>query len=251
MKLNKQIDGGYRFLTGIAPYSSGVVSLPGYEIVHVTLRKPMPYRDGFGVIDQLLAAQSRPRQALCAIELRSPAPFTFAGFAEFNRGYQDILVDWALLVNGQNPIARTNVAPAVGPPDEPSLYAFSYTLPCRDEDVEPTFIIAGAGELTSSELSADYIVRAGETSVDAMRDKATQVMHIMESRLSGLGVTWSNITAVDIYTVYPLQPFIEPVILQKMGPAVIHGLRWFYSRPPIIDVEFEMDMRGVRREERY
>ena len=30
--------GNYRFLPGIAPYSCGVVSAPGYEIVHVLVR---------------------------------------------------------------------------------------------------------------------------------------------------------------------------------------------------------------------
>ena len=34
--------GGYRFLPGIAPFSSGVVAAAGYQIVHVTLRGPIP-----------------------------------------------------------------------------------------------------------------------------------------------------------------------------------------------------------------
>jgi hypothetical protein len=35
-----------------------------------------------------------------------------------------------------------------------------------------------------------------------------------------------------------------------MGASAVHGLHWFYSRPPIVGLEFEMDLRGVRREER-
>ena len=34
--------GGYRFLPGIEPYSSGVIAEPGFEIVHVTLSSPVP-----------------------------------------------------------------------------------------------------------------------------------------------------------------------------------------------------------------
>lgn len=108
--------GGYRFLPGIAPFSSGAVAMPGFEVVHATLRAPMPWRDGFALIDRHLREQSRPRGALCAIELRSPAPFSFGGFDEFNAGYQALLKDWNLLVDGENPIARTNVAPVVGAP---------------------------------------------------------------------------------------------------------------------------------------
>jgi hypothetical protein len=35
-----------------------------------------------------------------------------------------------------------------------------------------------------------------------------------------------------------------------MGPAAVHGVHWYLSRPPIEGLEYEMDMRGVRREVR-
>src|SRR5438093_1480239 len=121
--------GGYRFLPGIEPYSSGAVALPGHAIVHVTLCAPVPWRDGFALVDRHLRAESRPRTALCAIALRIPKPLSFDGFAEFNAGYREQLVAWGLLVDGANPIARTNVAPLVGAPLSPSLYAFAYVPP--------------------------------------------------------------------------------------------------------------------------
>lgn len=242
--------GNYRFLPGIAPYSSGVVATPGYEIVHVGLRQPRPYRDGFELIEQYLTAQGRPRQALCAIELRSPRPFTFVGFTEFNAGYQALLAAWELLVGGANPIARTNVAPAVAPPAEPALYAFSYTAPLGDMAGGPTFVVAGAGDLKRGGLAAENVVRPGETSAAAMGEKAAHVMGIMQERLAGLQVGWEAVTAVDIYTVYPIQPLLSKHILTMMGPAASHGVHWFYSRPPIADLAFEMDMRGVRQEVR-
>src|SRR5687767_4935164 len=114
--------GHYRFLPGIAPYSSGVVAMSGHQVIHATLRAPVPWRDGFALIERHLRGEDRPRAALCAIALRSPKPFTFDGFAEFNAGYRAVLDSWGLLVDGANPIARTNVAPLVGAPAEPSLY---------------------------------------------------------------------------------------------------------------------------------
>ncbi|MBI1881825.1 MAG: RidA family protein [Chloroflexi bacterium] len=250
MKLTDNPNGNYRFLTGSAPYSSGVVAIPGYEIVHATLGRPLPYRQGFQLIAQHLSAQDRPRQALCAIELRSPKPFTFEGFAEFNRGYQEILVDWDLLVAGQNPVARTNVAPEMYPPDEPVLFAFSYTVPNDHPFTPPTFVVAGAGDVQDSMLSAEAIVRPGETSVEAMREKAAYVMDRMQARLAGLQVTWSDVTCLDVYTVQPLQPFLALTILQATEAAAINGVHWYYSRPPIEGLEFEMDVRGIRREVR-
>lgn len=248
MKLMANPKGNYVFLTGIAPYSSGAAAMPGYEIVHVTLRRPLPYRQGFELIQQHLQAQDRPKNALCAIQLRSPKPFSFEGFSEFNRGYQGLLQDWDLLVEGHNPVARTNVAPEVQPPAEPVLYAFSFTAPAGGDDHFRTFVIAGAGELAEGSLSPDAIVRAGETSPEAMQAKAAHVMGIMQSRLAGLQMTWDDVTAVDIYTVHAIGHLLADEILNPMGAAAVHGVRWFYSRPPIKGLEYEMDMRGVQKE---
>ena len=239
--------GGYRFLPGIAPYSCGVVSAPGFEIVHVTLHRPVPFLAGFEVIARHLASDGRPRAALCGVELRSPRPFTFAGFAEFNAGYARVLEDWGLFVGGVNPVARTNVAPEVLSPDEPALYGFSYARPDPD-GLPPTFVVAGAGELPEGVLAADAIVRAGDTSAEGIVAKARFVMDLMEDRLRGLGVAWPGVTAIDLYTVHPTDRVVPDVVLSRAGTASTHGVRWFYSRPPIVGIEFEMDLRGVRTE---
>ena len=248
MRLIDNPHGNYRFLTGIAPYSSGVVAAPGYEVVRATLQEPLPYRQGFDLIDRHLAAQQRPGAALCAVELRAPRPWPFEGFAAFNQGYQRLLADRGLLLDGQNPIARTNVAPEVAAPAEPALYAFSYTMPWAGPSWPVTFVVAGAGELPEGALSAEAIVRAGETSAEAMWAKAAFVIGLMRGRLAGLGATSNAITVVDLYTIHSPEPFLRSVILEAMGPAAIHSVHWYYSRPPIAGLEFEMDMRGVRRE---
>ena len=236
--------GHYRFLPGIAPYSSGVVAMPGHQVVHATLRAPVPWRDGFALIDRHLRGEDRPRAALCAIALRSPKPFTFDGFAEFNAGYRAVLDSWDLLVEGANPIARTNVAPLVGAPAEPSLYGFAYTLPGATP--RPTFVVAGSGEVV--ELAAERIVRRGETSPDAIREKAAFVMNVMQTRLRGLAADWPDVTTIDVYTPHPIEPFVRDVLLGTAGAAAIHGVRWYPSHPPIVGLEYEMDMRGVARE---
>jgi hypothetical protein len=115
MPLIPHPQGQYLFLPGIAPYSCGAVSAPGFEIAHVTLHRPTPYRQGFDLIENHLEREGRPKAALCGVELRSPRPFTFQGFAEFNAEYASMLKDWGLFVDGINPVARTNVAPGVKP----------------------------------------------------------------------------------------------------------------------------------------
>src|SRR5688572_13310504 len=108
--------GGFRFMRGIAPYSSGAVAMEGYEVAHATFSPAPPYRKGFEEIDRHLRKLGRPPEALCGIELRSPRPFTFAGFNEFNQRYLELLEKRGILAGGLNPVARTNVAPEIDPP---------------------------------------------------------------------------------------------------------------------------------------
>ncbi|HXJ78431.1 MAG TPA: RidA family protein [Candidatus Methylomirabilis sp.] len=238
--------GGYRFLPGIPAFSSGTVAMPGHEIVHVTLEAPVPWRDGFARIDRHLNEQGRPRAALCGIELRSPEPFTFDGFAEFNQGYRALLAEWKILVGDDNPIPRTNVAPVTAAPSVPSLYAFAYTVAGRT--AAPTFIVAGAGEMRDRARGAEGIVRHGDTSPEGMREKARHVLGVMDERLRGLGADWDRVTVIDVYTAESIHGFLVEDILRPAGRAAVHGVRWFPSRPPIRGLEFEMDLRGVARE---
>ncbi len=248
MSLVYHPEGNYRFLPGIAPYSCGAVSFPGFEIVHAVFQQPLPYREGFARIAGHLAAVARPKATLCGVELRSPAPFSFPGFAAFNGEYAAILREWGLFVNGINPVARTNVAPVVRPPAEPVLYGFSYTRPC-DHTQPLTFVVAGAGELPEGILAADSIVARGDTSPNGIATKAVFVMNLMERRLLGLGADWSLVNAIDVYTIHSLDSILPELVLNRVGPAIAHGVRWHYTRPPITDIEFEMDLRGTRTEE--
>jgi hypothetical protein len=234
--------GNYAFLKGIAPYSAGVVAEAGCEVVHVRFERYIPLRAGFDAVEQHLKRAGRPLQAMCGMELRSPKPFTFAGFHQFNAGYIDVLKKWDVLLDGMNPVARTNIAPAVDPPEEPSLYGFSYTVPSKAS--RKTFVVAGAGELPEGSLDPHDVIRRGESNAAAIREKAHFVMGLMEGRLRGLGVEWNDVTVSEIYTVHDIRPFVEEELLRRMEKGGAHGLTWHYSRPPIESIEYEMDLRG-------
>lgn len=245
MRLVDHPSGNYRFLPGIAPYSCGVVSVPGFEIVNVTLQRPTPYRAGFEKIATLLAERGRPKAALCAISLRSPRPYTFQGFADFNAEYAALLQSWGVFVNGANPVARTNVAPVIHPPSEPVLYGFSFTRPCAEID-PPTCIVAGAGELPEGILARHDIVALGDTSPQGLVTKARFVMDLMERRLRGLGLDWAMVSMANVYTAHSIAELLPTVVLSRMGSAGIHGVHWHFTRPPIEEIEFEMDLRCTR-----
>ena len=174
--------GNYFFLKGIAPYSAGVVAEADFEIVHVRLRRYVPLRAGFDAVKGHLKRAGRPLQAMCGMELRSPQPFSFTGFNQFNAGYIAALKKWNIHLDGMNPVARTNIAPEVNPPGEPSLYGFSYTVPSKA--TRKTFVVAGAGELPEGSLDPNDVVWRGESSAGAIQEKAHFVMGLMSHGLS-------------------------------------------------------------------
>ena len=70
----------------------------------------------------------------------------------------------------------------------------------------------------------------------------------MNTRLTGLGARHEQLTMIDVYTAHDLRSSLADILIPEIPAAAAAGIRWFYSRPPIVDIEFEMDMRGVRRE---
>ncbi|MBL8815792.1 MAG: hypothetical protein JNL58_07155 [Planctomyces sp.] len=248
--LRKHPAGDYSFVPGIAPYSCGVISSPGFEIVHVTLRNMVSWQAGFELIRQVLRDERRDQTALCAVSLRSPKPFSFAGFSEFNTEYEAVLRSWGVFVENLNPIARTNIVPETLPPAEPSLFGFAYTRPCPPS-LSPTFVVAGAGELPEGFLNRDCIHCLGDVSPDGILAKSRFVLNLMSTRLQSLGTGWQEVTRTNVYTVYPVNDVVERVLEPAIGPASRLGISWFYSRPPIEEIEYEMDVRGVRCEKLF
>ncbi|MEE3234336.1 MAG: RidA family protein [Candidatus Latescibacterota bacterium] len=236
--------GNYHFLKGIDPYSCGVVANQGFEIIHAKLSAPVELNMGFDYIANYLEDLSLERNALCAMELRSPKPYSMQGFIEFNSNYCQTLQKWGLYVDGLNPIARTNIAPQFAPPNSPQLHAFSYVTK-NPHVLRKTLVVAGAGELIEGLLETNRIIRPGDTSNDAIAEKARYVLQVMTDRLKGLGGNWELINCIDVYTIYPLVDLLSSEILPALDISHHNGIHWYYSRPPVIDIDFEMDMRGT------
>jgi hypothetical protein len=238
--------GNYRYIPGVFQYSAGVAAMPGYEIRRVRFRQPVPLAQGFERVAAYFAAVGRPLTAFCSCELRSPAPFSEDGFRAFNEAYVTTLGRWGLFDKGINPVARSNVCPQIDPPPEPSFHAFAFTVAAPK--AAPTFVISGSGEAPEGRGSyAEHIVRRGETGADAMRAKACFVLGEMERRLGALGFAWADATATQAYTVRDLFPFLADEIVRR--GAARAGLTWHFSRPPVRELEFEMDCRGIANEQ--
>lgn len=238
-------EAGYRFIPAVFQYSAGIAALPGFRIERARFARPVPLAEGWRRIAAHLDALGRPRSAFCACELRSPAPFTEAGFTAFNRAYAAVLAEWGVLRDGHNPVARSNVCPELAPPAEPGFHAFCYTMP--DPGAAPSFVVAGSGETLEGQANyRDHIVAPGDTSAAGMRAKARWVLGEMERRMAALDTGWGMVTGVQVYTVHDIHPFLAEEVVRR--GAARHGLTWQFCRPPVQGLDFEMDCRGLALE---
>jgi hypothetical protein len=183
-----------------------------------------------------------PLLAFCACELRSPAPFTDAGFIAFNRHYCGTLERWGIMAGDKNPVARSNVCPEVDKPAAPAFHAFCFARAVPD--ALGSFVISGSGEAEEGHASyRDRTVRFGDTSPGGMREKAGFVLDRMEQRMEAVGAMWSDTTAAQAYTVFDVHPFFQDEIVRR--GAARHGLTWHLARPPVQGLDYEMDCRSV------
>lgn len=238
--------GHYRFIPAVFQYSSGAAALPGYEIERVRFERWLPLAQGFAAAASYIRAAGQPLTSFCACELRSPAAFTEDGFRKFNEHYVKTLAEWGIYDGSRNPVARSNVCPEIDPPSEPSFHAFCFTRP--SQGAAPSFVIAGGAEARGG--SAPYterIVRYRDLSPDALREKVRfTVQEQMEKRLAEFGFGWQHTTAVQAYSIRDFHPVMTDELVKR--GAMRGGLTWHFARPPVIDLEFEMDCRRVMRE---
>jgi hypothetical protein len=237
--------GNYRFIPAVFQYSSGAAANPDFEIERVRFDKPVTLADGFALAADVILGAGRPLTAFCACELRSPAAFTEDGFRAFNEHYVKTLAQWGLFDGTVNPVARSNVCPEIDPPAEPSFYAFCFTRPLLG--AKPSFVIAGGAEARGGSGSyPERIVRYRDLSPQGFAEKVRFTVGEMETRLGAFGFGWNDTTAAQAYTVHDFHPVVADELVRR--GAARSGVTWHYARPPVVDLEFEMDCRRVAQE---
>ncbi|MFC4350231.1 hypothetical protein ACFOW6_01615 [Fodinicurvata halophila] len=241
-EISRMSEGGYAYVPGVFQYSAGVAALSGFRIERVRFSEVVPLQEGFSRVAKHLESLGRPLAAFCACELRSPGQFSEEGFRTFNAAYGDVLRKWGIIRDEINPVARANVCPEGMGPDEPGFHAFCYTVPSEQED--HSFVIAGSGEAPEGKGNyRDHIIRRGDTSPEGVREKARWVLDEMERRMAFFGAGWQETTGVQLYTVHDVHELVPEEIVGR--GAARHGLTWHFARPPVQELDYEMDCRRV------
>ena len=89
-------------------------------------------------------------------------------------------------------------------------------------------------------------MRYRDLSPEGLKEKVRFTTRQQESRMEEFGFGWKDATAVQAYTVHDFHPVIVEELVRR--GATRPGLTWHFARPPVIDLEFEMDCRRVMRE---
>jgi hypothetical protein len=111
----------------------------------------------------------------------------------------------------------------------------------------PSFVVAGGAEARGGAGSyPERIVRYRDLSLEGLKEKVRFTVSAMESRLGAFGFGWKDTTAVQAYTVHDFHPVMSDELVRR--GATRSGLTWHFARPPVIDLEYEMDCRRVLRE---
>ena len=232
---------GYRFLPGGPVFAGGAVAEPGYEVVHALLARWLPLEQGYALVEAHLKSLGRPMHALCGMQLRLPRQLSAGEFSEFNAPYVARLKAWDLLYEGQNPISRTNVSPALNAPQEPSLHAFSYSVAATRGAA--TFTMSGMTERGPG----TSVIALGDVSPEGMQRKLAHVIAVVSGRLVELGFDWRDATHVELYAAEEI-PGAMAVLGAKAAGAMPRGVRWHYGRPPVVGLELELEARAIARE---
>ena len=79
-----------------------------------------------------------------------------------------------------------------------------------------------------------------------LRNYVEAIVATMEKRMGEFGFGWKDATAAQTYTVHDFHAVFAEELVRR--GAARSGLTWHFARPPVIDLEYEMDCRRVLRE---
>ncbi len=230
--------GSYRFLPAITAYSAGFAASEGYEITALRLQNCPTLASGLERIDQELEGRGLPASALAGLQLRSPGAFSFEAFGKFNDEYRQLLIDRGLIIDGVNPISRTNVIP-IHQKSAATSIAVAFIVHPSQGHGGSDFVVAGAAEI-SGDLGPENIVARGDASQEGLSLKVDCVLDIMLERLRALEASDGSPTTINVYTAHEISGLSEKIAI-KLPSTSKNGFTTWLTKPPVEELEFEMD----------
>lgn len=231
----------FSYIPAINAYSSGVTPAAGYSLVGLRFDKPTTFLKAIEYLDKYLPTVGLDPTNIVSFEFRSPKPFSFNGFGDFNEVYYNELKRRNLLIDSINPIARTNVSPVYMQITEPLLFGLHVLKESNTPNKD--YVVAGSGEVDGA-LDPNNIIARGDLTPSGLEKKARFVLEEMRNRLLALRNEYVMPTEVNVYTVHEIAGL--PALIDEYLPGLAKScINIWVSAPPIIEVEFEMDLRRL------
>lgn len=239
MKLELHPNKKFSYIPAISAYSSGVVPSLGYCLVGLRFNEPLNFLSALNYLYDYLPRVDLDPFNIVSFEFRCPQPFSFAGFDDFNTVYFNELGRRKLLIGEINPIARTNVSPLLTELSEPVLFG-SHVLK-ETSQLNNDFVVAGSGEVKGP-LDPGNIIARADLSQRGLEEKVNFVLEEMLNRLLTLKEKYIEPTEINVYTVHHIPNLIDIINdhLPGLAKSCVHLWK---CAPPILEVEFEMDLR--------
>jgi hypothetical protein len=241
MDLNIHPNNKFSYIPAINAYSSGVAPLKGFKLVGIRFDKPTIFSDSLKILANYLPKINLDMSNIVSFEFRSPMPFSFNGFSDFNKQYYDQLGKLELLINDINPIARTNVSPLFTEIKEPVL--FGLHVLSETSETNQDFVVAGSGEV-KGDLDPKNIIARADLTQKGVEQKVLFVLEEMKQRLFTLKGKYIEPTEINVYTVHEIPNLIN-IINEYLPGLAKSSIHVWKCAPPILEVEFEMDLRRL------
>jgi hypothetical protein len=192
----------------------------------------VPLGEGLEAARRHVESAGRTAVAIAGFELRIPKQLSREGFTAFNAPYVERLAAMGLTSDDGPVTTRTNVAPTVPGVAEPSVHAFTYTVPGRGRTAV-AFRLSGAAETRTDGTATERLA----TIVDEL-----------DERMDELGVRWADATAASIYGPEGTMAAVDAGLLARVGAGGLRGLTWYPCHPPVEGIDYEIDAMGAGTE---
>ena len=81
-----------------------------------------------------------------------------------------------------------------------------------------------------------------------MRVKAASILDKLAAALEALGVGWHNATDLTVYCAHPLHDLLKTTLYPLIGVPPASSIHLITARPPILELDLELDARGGQAE---
>ena len=234
--------GNYRFIPAVFQYSSGAAASSGFEIERVRFDSLVPLAEGFAAVAKYIAGRGTAADLVLRLRVALAGGVHRGWLSRFNQHYVKTLAEWGLFdgtdqsrraqqcLPGDRPAQRAVVLRVLVHPAEQRHVAD--LRHCRRRGSARRHRQLSRADRALPRSQPGRVEGEGRFTVRRNGAPARRVRFRLERHHGGAGLHRAR--------------FSSGCRRRTGAPgATRSGLTWHFARPPVVDLEFEMDCRRV------